>query len=268
MHRQIIQNFLNLSGIVGVALVDGRNRPFFLGHHIRLNTQQQDALAQGIQQVVETTPADFDTFAFRFTHQLIYIHRLDQGVILMVMTSDKLPLREYRAAVNELKATLSEDLYNAVPTFRLLAGCVTLGGGESVPKGNTDKLSDASSPNPPAPSQGKSTNISCQQVIGALNHLSDASSQVLGKTIVTNGWKSSCPNVPWLKQFEIQKSAHFTYTGPTDAPITAEQQQQLQAWVQAFMGRCGRTFRNFQAMVVEKNLTPAEKIILLSKNSD
>ena len=39
---------------------------FFLGHHIRLNTQQQDALAQGIQQVVETTPADFQTFAFRF----------------------------------------------------------------------------------------------------------------------------------------------------------------------------------------------------------
>ena len=62
-----------------MALVDGRNRPFFLGHHIRLNTQQQDALAQGIQQVVETTPADFQTFAFRFAHQLIYIYRLEQG---------------------------------------------------------------------------------------------------------------------------------------------------------------------------------------------
>lgn len=247
-------------------MVDGRNRPFFLGHDIRLNTQQQDALAQGIQQVVETTPADFDTFAFRFANQLIYIYRLDQGVILMVMASDQLPLNEYRPAIEELKATLAEDLYNAVPTFRLLAGCVTLGGGGTAKAAASP--ASAQAPETPAPSASGSEDISYQQVIGALNHLSDAAAQVLGKTIVTNGWKSSCPDVPWLKQFEIQKSAHFTYTGPTSAYLTAEQQEHLQAWVEAFVGRCGRTFRNFEAMVVEKNLTAQEKIILLSKNSD
>ena len=266
MNRQIIQNFLNLSGILGVALVDGRNRPFFFGLEISLNTQQQDALAQGIQQVVETTPADFDTFAFRFVNQLIYIYRLDQGVILMVMTSDQLSLQEFRPAVEQLKLTLSEDLYNAVPTFRLLAGCVTLGGGTSP------KAAPANGPPPaagsPEPATATASEVSYQQVIGALNHLSDAASQVLGKTIVTNGWKSSCPDSPWLKQFEIQKSAHFTFTGSTGSGLTPEQQDQLQAWVTAFMGRCGRTFRNFQSTVVETNLTTEEKIILLNKKSD
>jgi hypothetical protein len=266
MHRQIIQDFLNLSGIVGVALVDGRNRPFFLGHHIRLNTQQQDALAQGIQQVVETTPADFKTFAFRFTNQLIYIYRLDQGVILMVMTSDQMPLNDYRPAVEQLKTTLSEDLYNAVPTFRLLAGCITLGGGGTPQSASGPSPSPAQGkPKQPPPASGE---ITYQQVLGALNHLSDAAAQVLGKTIVTNGWKSSCPDSPWLKQFEIQKSAHFTYAGPTDAHLTADQQQQLQGWVDAFVNRCGRTFRNFQGMVIDANLTPEEKIILLNKKSE
>lgn len=268
MHRQIIQDFLNLSGIVGVALVDGRNRPFFLGHHIRLNTQQQDALAQGIQQVVETTPADFQTFAFRFAHQLIYIYRLEQGVILMVMTSDQMPLSEYRPAVEKLKATLSEDLNNAVPTFRLLAGGVTLGGGGAAPNpaSGSPAAQAQGKPGPPQPSP--TGEITYQQVLGALNHLSDAASQVLGKTIVTNGWKSSCPDSPWLKQFEIQKSAHFTYAGPTDTHLTTEQQQQLQGWVDAFVNRCGRTFRNFQGMVIDNNLTPEEKIILLNKKSE
>jgi hypothetical protein len=266
MNRQIIQNFLNLSGIVGVALMDGRNRPFFSGLDISLNTHQQDALAQGIQQVVETTPADFDTFAFRFVNQLIYIHRLDQGVILMVMTQDQLSLGEYRPAVEELKATLSEDLSNAVPTFRLLAGCVTLGGGSA--SASFTPTNPAPNASPPGPSGKPSAGISCQEIIAALNHLSDAASQVLGKTIVTNGWKSSCPDSPWLKQFEIQKSAHFTFAGPSNTSVTAAQQQQLQAWVDAFVGRCGRTFRNFKTTVVETSLTTKEKIILLNKNSD
>jgi hypothetical protein len=267
MNRQIIQNFLNLSGIVGVALVDGRNRPFFCGHDISLNTQQQDALAQGIQQVVETTPADFDTFAFRFANQLVYIYRLDAGVILMVMTGDQTSLSEYCPAVEQLKATLSEDLGNAVPTFRLLAGCVTLGGGAYASNGVGNGAATSSPSQLAAPFNG-SMGVNCQQVVGALNHLSDAASQVLGKTIVSNGWKSSCPDASWLKQFEIQKSAHFTFNGPSNTNLTPEQQLQLQNWVDAFVVRCSRTFRNFKSTVVEANLTPEEKIILLSKNSD
>lgn len=267
MNRQIIQDFLNLSGILGVALVDGRNRPFFFGLDISLNTQQRDALAQGIQQVVETTPADFDTFAYRFVNQLIYIYRLDQGVILMVIAGDQLPLNEYRPAVEQLKRTLAEDLYNAVPTFRLLAGCVTVGG-SNPPSDASPQPGKSHSAHVPAAFPDKTPGVSYQEVIGALNHLSDAASQVLGKTIVTNGWKSSCPNSPWLKQFEVQRSAHFTFTGSTSAGVTPDQQKQLKTWVNAFVGRCGRTFRNFQATVVETHLTPEEKIILLDKNSD
>ncbi len=263
MNRQIIQNFLNLSGILGVALVDGRNRPFFFGLDISLNTPQQDALAQGIQQVVETTPADFDTFAFRFSAQIIYIYKLDQGVILMVMTSDQLSLQEYRPAVEQLKITLAEDLHNVVPTFRLLAGCVTLS--PSHPLTSDDSPSPAPSNDLPASEQD---GVSCQEVIGALNHLSDAAAKILGKTIVTNGWKSSCPDSAWLKQFEVQTSAHFAFSGPMSAPLTPDQEQQVKDWVDAFIGRCGRTFRNFQSTVVETSLTPEEKIILLNKNSD
>ncbi|NJL86600.1 MAG: hypothetical protein HC886_12455 [Leptolyngbyaceae cyanobacterium SM1_1_3] len=66
MKRQVVQDFLNLPGIVGVALMDGRSRPYFCGVEQILNFQQREAIAQGIQQVVETTPVDLQSFSFQF----------------------------------------------------------------------------------------------------------------------------------------------------------------------------------------------------------
>ncbi|WP_017299600.1 hypothetical protein [Nodosilinea nodulosa] len=257
MKRQVIQNVLNLPGISGMALIDGRNRPFFVGPDISLNSHQQEALAQGIQQVVETTPAHFDTFTFRFTNQLTHIYKLEQGLILLVLTNDQMPLTDYRTAIGQLKATLMEAPHNAVSTFRLLAGCVTLGS-------NATDLSTvtASQPEPEAVKQGTLTPV-LQDVVAALNHLSDGATQYLGKIIVINTWKQSRPAHPWLEQFEVQKDGQFATGTDGQTPLTAEQCQWIKAWVTAFLGRGSRTIRNFQTLVSEQTLTPQEQDLLL-----
>lgn len=128
MQREVVQDFLNLPGIEGVALVDGRSRPYFCGVDQTLNFQQKEALAQGIQQVVETTPPDFEFFEFQFTGHQVYIYKLDHGVILLVLTSDHLIYPAYVRAVEKLKLELQDDITNAIATFRLLAGKITLSG--------------------------------------------------------------------------------------------------------------------------------------------
>lgn len=128
MQREVVQDFLNLPGIEGVALVDGRSRPYFCGVDQTLNFQQKEALAQGIQQVVETTPPDFEFFEFQFTGHQVYIYKLDHGVILLVLTSDHLIYPSYVRAVEKLKLELQDDITNAIATFRLLAGNITLSG--------------------------------------------------------------------------------------------------------------------------------------------
>lgn len=259
MKRQVIQNVLNLPGISGMALIDGRNRPFFFGPDISLNSHQQDALAQGIQQVVETTPAHFDTFTFRFANQLAHIYKLDQGLILLVLITDQMPLTDYRTAIGQLKATLIEAPHNAVPTFRLLAGCVTLGSTASA----TD-VSTAESLPPESVPPGRGTlTPSYQEVIAALNHLSDGATQYLGKTMVINTWKQSRPAHPWLEQFEVHKDGHFTAAAQGQTPLTVEQHQWMKDWVTAFLGRGGRTIRNFQALVTGQALTPEQQGVLL-----
>ncbi len=265
MKRQVIQNVLNLPGISGMALIDGRNRPFFFGPDISLNSHQQDALAQGIQQVVDTTPAHFDTFSFRFANQLTHIYKLDQGLILLVLVTDQMPLTDYRTAIGQLKATLIEAPHNAVPTFRLLAGCVTLGSSASAVDPTTNlSPAEGSQPEPAVSEQGNLAS-GYQEVIAALNHLSDGAAQYLGKTIVINTWKRSRPAHPWLAQFEVQPDGHFTAATAVPEghmPLTAEQYQWVKDWVTAFMGRGGRTIRNFQTLASSR-LTPQEQALLL-----
>lgn len=280
MKRQVIQTVLNLPGISGIALIDGRNRPFFLGSDISLNTQQQDALAQGIQQVVETTPAQFETFAFRFSTQLAHIYKLDEGLILLVLISDQMALTEYRAAIKALKETLVEEPHNAVPTFRLLAGCVTLGSGalsDAPPSADlpADPPADLPARQRPtvavAPIQTSgqaSGQPTVEGAIAALNHLSDGATQYLGKIIVVNTWKQSRPPHPGLDSFEVQRDGYFSVRIDGQTLLTPDQHQGLKDWVAAFLSRGGKTIRNFQSLVCDQTLTPEERSLLLGQPSD
>jgi hypothetical protein len=128
MKQEVIQDFLNLPGIAGVALMDGRSRPYFCGVDQTLNFQQKEALAQGILQVVETIPEGFESFEFQFTGHQVYIYKLDHGIILLVLTRDDLVHADYLRTVKKLQAALQEDIVNAIATFRLIAGNITLSG--------------------------------------------------------------------------------------------------------------------------------------------
>lgn len=128
MKQEVIQDFLNLPGIAGVALMDGRSRPYFCGVDQTLNFQQKEALAQGILQVVETIPEGFESFEFQFTGHQVHIYKLDRGIILLVLTRDDLIYSDYLQIIKNLKASLREDIVNAIATFRLIAGNITLSG--------------------------------------------------------------------------------------------------------------------------------------------
>jgi hypothetical protein len=257
MERQVIQNVLDLPGISGMALIGGRNQSVFMGPAISLNSQQQDTLAQGIQQVVDTTPTYFETFTFRFANQLTHIYKLGQGLILLVLITDQMPLTEYRAVIDQLKAALMESPHNAVSTLRLLADCVT-----NKPAAEVDGAVEGS----PAPNQGTLT-PDYEAVVNALNHLSDGATQYLGKIIVVNTWKQSRPDHSWLEQFEIQKDGHFTVEVENQTLLTAEQHQWIKDWVSAFLGRGGRTLRNFQTLAGSQTLTPEESRLVLETSS-
>lgn len=241
-----------MPGIAALALIDSRNRPFFCGLDIRLNLQQQAALARGIQQVVETAPDSFDAFSFRFIGRQAHIYKLQQDMILLVITTDQVPVDAYLAALAQLKTALTED--SAFSTFRLLAGCVSLGPSETAAAA--------------APAGVAEAGVQCEEMLTALNHLSDFTAQYLGKVIVANAWRAARPNYSWLAAFDVDGSGHFQLAA--SAPLAAtdrllsEQHQRLKEWVQAFLAHCSKVIRDFAAIACQQALDPRQQALLLS----
>ena len=275
--------------------MDGRSRPYFFGLDQTLNFQQRQVLAQGIQQVVETTPTKFESFEFQFTGHHIYIYRLDEGTILLVLTNEKLIIADYLEAIQQLKTALQTDTTKAVATFRLLAGSMSLTGQnywkatptdtlntaalqrESTPTPTAAPSSPSPTPEPPlsphtaAPPSTQPTAHSgptVGEVLTALNSLSQFAAQYLGKAVVTNYWKSSRPDADWLNQFQIERTGTLSLaTAIALSPqqeITSQQQTWIQQWVSAFIDRCTKVIRDFPALVAQKALDERQHSILLS----
>jgi hypothetical protein len=274
MKREVVQDFLNLPGIEGVALMDGRSRPYFFGLDQTLNFQQRQVLAQGIQQVVETTPTKFESFEFQFTGHHIYIYRLDEGTILLVLTNEKLMIADYLEAIQQLKTALQTDTTKAVAIFRLLAGSMSLTGQNYWKATPTDTLNTAalhretstptptptaapssppptaapSSPPPtpapplnhrtaapPSPQPTAQSGPPLSEVLTALNSLSQFAAQYLGKAVVTNYWKSSRPDADWLNQFQIERTGTLSLATAIALSPQQEITPQQQAWIQQWV---------------------------------
>lgn len=330
MKREVVRDFLNLPGIAGVALMDGRSRPYFCGVDQTLNFQQKEALAQGIRQVVETTPDGFESFVFQFTGHQVYIYKLDHGIILLVLARAQLVYADYSEAIVKLKAALQEDITTAIATFRLLASDVTISGqnywkqridgnptstldstlatGSHAFRSGSPALSNpaASDAEPtatpngaqisPAPSQANpavkvespaptapppepkpmppasevDASVDLKELLATLNHLSHFTTQYLGTAVITNYWKSSRPDLDWLHNFQVDRSAHLNFSSPlaqgTNQLITAEQQQWIQQWVMAFIKRCSQVIRDFPTIVEQRALNDRQKQILLQQS--
>lgn len=297
MKQEVIQDFLNLPGIVGVALMDKRSRPYFFGVDQTLNFQQKEALVQGILQVFETIPDGFESFKFHFVGNQVYIYKLDHGLILLVLTRNDLVYADYLRTIKSLKAVLREDITNTIATFRLLAGNVTLSSKQlrqpqsapvqqavaAPPQGQLTLSQTTPSPVQPAPSSDNrpqapvaavaSLNApgseigTLNEALLALNHLSQFTTQYLGNHVIANYWKATRPDDDWLQRLQLDRSAQFTLPDTTaqqlQASLTPEQHRIIQVWVAQFIKRCSQVIRDFPNLIQQKALNDAQKKLLL-----
>lgn len=270
MKQQVIQSFLNLPGIVGVALMDGRSRPYFCGIDQALNFQQKEALSEGIQQVLNTTPTGFKSFDFRFAHHNAHIYKLLGGVILLVLTDQQIDRVAYYQEVEALAQTLQDDPHSAVSTFRLLAESSTVNGHSywSRTAAIADMPPSPASPLPPPLERpaAPSADVEWAVVLAALNALSDGTSRYLGKIVVANTWRSARPKDSPLSALAVDRNGHFSLAEVDSAlegqSLTPEERTHLRLWVVAFNERCARIIRDFPEMVLQQCLSDHQRATL------
>jgi hypothetical protein len=125
MKQEVIRNFLNLPGIIGVALIDGQARHFFMTRQHQLNWQQKDALSAGVRQIISTTPPSIDCFEFQFNRHRIYTYKIEHTHVLLVLATKDLEYASYFPVISLLKSEIKGDMSNAIASFRLAVSDTT-----------------------------------------------------------------------------------------------------------------------------------------------
>ncbi|MCY7272591.1 MAG: hypothetical protein LH702_02295 [Phormidesmis sp. CAN_BIN44] len=247
MKQEGIRDFLNLPGIVGVALMDGQSQPFFADIDRAFNLQQKEALSQGVLQVIETIPEGFESFEFQFSAYQVYIYKLVFGRVLLVLARQTLDYSDYLQKIEFVQEAIRADFEGAIATLRTL----TVSQHPSKP---------IEKPQP------QSSSATLQDVLAALNHLSRFTAQYLGIPVIVNYLKSTRPDQEWLQQFQIDRAAHISFSSTESdmtQPLSDEQQQWIRDWMAAFIRRCSQAVRDFATIVEQKALNPQQKALLL-----
>lgn len=271
MKKHVIENFLKLPGILGLALMDGPSCAYFYGIEQFLDLQQRDIITRGIQQIISTTPVNLQAFDFRFSHESVHVYKLSENNTLLVLTGEKLDTQAYQSAIMPLQEALQTDLDSTVASLQGLVESLGLDTKPSYTKeqpsaaGTTSPAVDA----PSAPLQSPfppQTVYQWEDGIGALNSLTDATAKYLGQTIAANTWRTTRPDGPGLESLQFDREGHFSYAlgGATkrDRTISPEDHEILLQWVQNFIKRCSLIIRNYPEMVLQQSLNHQQRAIL------
>lgn len=272
MKREVVQEFLSLPGIMSVALMDGRSRPCFYGVDERLNSQQREALAQGICQVIDTTPASCNTFELQFVGIRAYLYKLPDSLVLMILVDDQFQPADYRKAVVDFKTNIEGNVNTAIATLRYLAGTqsrskgmAAKGAGTATGKTGRDITTRSPSglptqsglghsgatPDTQSLSGGTQTYSGRNTVKGpgpdpenlgvlrdylnTMNELSKFAKKYLGTAVIVNYWKSSRPHVKWLDGFQIERSGQISCLAENTQLMQQGVNAQQQKWLQEWV---------------------------------
>ncbi len=258
MKQGMVRDFLNLPGVLGVVFMDGHSRPFFCGLDRNLNSEQKEVLVQGILQIIGSTPDDFESFELQFLDHKVYIYKLGLGVIFLVLTDKHLSIPEYQHTIRLLKTAITEDIKAAVDLFRLQAGNATLTNRKPVFSQANDEEPTAGEQLAPRSPRRPPKAPTFQEVLPALNHISQLATRSLGVAVVVNYWKSTRVPAPEVQKFQIERSGRITLpmlaSEELSQTLSPGELEGLQTWTMQFIERCAHVNREFPALVRDNAL--------------
>ena len=255
MNQEIIQNFLKIPGIVGVALIEGQEESYFYIKEELIDDQEKQALTQNILEIIAKTHKGFEFFEFRVMGYYAYTYKLNPQLTLLILTNTDIAAIKLRAlAAKQLKAELQRHTDSAITMFWLLTRKIpkpeaALKTPESYRADNSNVLLEVK--------------VTIQELLLALNHLSQFSSKYIGSKLAVNYWQSTRPKFDWLDNFQISRSAELAFSGIITEYVSNLQHQWVKEWTAAFIKRCSEIIQNLPIMI-EECLDEGKKRLLLT----
>lgn len=255
MNQQIIQDFWNLPGVLGVAIIRGQAEPYLYVKEQILDRQKQ-ALTQMILQAIAKAPENVEFFEFSVMGHHAYTYKLNPNLTLLVLTSTNIIVIKLMAA-NHLTVAVQENIDTAITMFEVLTKKIPQARAFSTAK-NAGYYHLGVNNNPPL-----EVKVTIAELVNALNHLTEFSSNYVGTKLTANYWQLSRPNFDWLDNFQINHSAKIAFSGVITEPVSALQHQRVKEWTAAFIKRCSQIIQDLPTMIEQKGLDEREKRLLL-----
>lgn len=256
MNQQIIQDFWNLPGVLGIALIHEEEEPYFYVKK-RIADWEKQALIKMISPSIAKASKRLDYFELQVMGYHAYAYRLNHNFTLVVLTPNEIAAVKLMAA-NQLKCALQEDLKTATTMFELLTKEIHKT--KAVLTTKTART-DATKNSYNACLEVK---ISIEELLNALNHLSKFTSNYMGSKLTANYWQLTRPNCKWLENFQINHSAKIAFAGAIVEPVSAVQHLWVKEWTAAFIKRCSQIVQDLPNMIEQKGLDEQQKRLLLT----
>ncbi|MBD2326794.1 hypothetical protein [Alkalinema sp. FACHB-956] len=299
MKPEIVKDFLNVPGILGIALLDRQSPLYFCGIETPFHLQQTTVLEQGLRQILATMPDSIKEFELQFQTYRIHIYRFVNTATVLILTQPQLKPVHYQGVLDPLLGWVQTSREGAIAQFREIteqilppaqpasvASVVSSDAGlprvipevilpEAIlPEAILPTRAVSSQPSLPAPSNAVVTPrpdvsqkpqsapptvqgaIRLQEQIEAFNELSQIATQYLGNAIIANHLSRSRPDVPWLQQFSIDRTAHLSFNGDAKQvvqPMSEAEINDMQQWAKAFINQCSRVIRDFPLLVKQQS---------------
>jgi hypothetical protein len=258
MKRELIEDFLNLPGIVGIALIDGQSHAYAYGLPTICSGEHPYGFVQGIQQIIETTPSNLESFSFHAAQHQVWLHKVDRGMTLLVITAPPLSAH-YAKSIAQLTRFMKTDFEAVAQGLMAVASPVV-----AFEAGVPIRIKTVAEKNwlamPEAHQNGAPEDMEAtlDEILIAMNRLSAFTTEYLGKFIVANHWRTHRPAENWLEQFQIATNGVIslqegTRLCQTDI-LSPQQLTWIQQWVAGFSQRCARIIRDYQPLVHEHAL--------------
>jgi len=258
MNQEILQDFLNIPSVIGIALIQGQLLPYFYVKEEILSWQNKQALIQEIRKILRNK--DVNISDFQIMGYYGYTYKLNTNFNLLVLTStDIAALKLVSLSANQLKAALQKDVDQAIATFEVLTTKASQP--LAVANGrNTASYSLGVNNSSPAFLEVK---ITVEELLKAFNHLSKFSSNYIGKNLTANYLQLTRPDLDWLNNFQINRSAEIIFSGVITERVSTLQLQSIKEWAAAFIKQCSQIVQDLPILIEEKGLDEEEKKLLL-----
>lgn len=252
MHQDIIQNFLNIPDVLGIALMQGRVIPYFYIKEQIFSSEKRIDLIRSFRKNVLEVPGLSNALEFQLDDYYAYTFKLNDTLTLLAISHQKSSIVQSMAN-KILKSAFQEDVDITVKSFESLTKKVLH---SPLPK---PVISDKLNSEKKNAAQFTEELYSIEECVVTLNDLSQFVCNYLGPKITSNFWIMTRPGREWLSNFQIKSSAKIEFLGSVQTSVSPLQHLFIREWTNAFMNQCSQIIKDLPSRVDQDFLNKKQR---------